>query len=404
MAQGADPRFECGSVRPGGAVRRRCLQVSGAEREDRADPRHERAGMARVVRDRIRDLACEEAPGEDYDPQRRSDGPGAREGARVQRAPRGDVSDPWRRLRGEVREDPEHRRHGRRRGEELRPARPRSFDGVAAHPVRLWPDARSDCPPDRDAHPDGPQSPPPRGAGSLAKSVADPGGPAAAAHVGPSRSRPSVRRSSRAGVASRCENYKDSFIARRIFLAPRGWHGRGSQNRDNGPPRRGQNLLPSQSHRDARGDGLKVGGMITEPIVKRNRREGFYVMDWATKEKRVFASREITSKTMVGRYGVDISALEEVGVNALRGATANADVIVIDEVGKMEVESPNFVLAVKDALDADKPLLLTLHKKSRNPLLQDIRRRDDVRILEVTMVNRNLLPYKIVKLMKGEVL
>src|SRR5712691_8041088 len=99
-----------------------------------------------------------------------------------------------------------------------------------------------------------------------------------------------------------------------------------------------------------------------------------------------------------------IEMLEEVGVNALRGATANADVIVIDEVGKMEVESPNFVLAVKDALEADKPLLLTLHKKSRNPLLQDIRRRDDVRILEVTMVNRNLLPYKIVKLMKGEVL
>src|SRR5437762_8275849 len=82
------------------------------------------------------------------------------------------------------------------------------------------------------------------------------------------------------------------------------------------------------------GDGLKVGGMITEPIIKRNRREGFYVMDWGTKEKRVFASREIQSKTMVGRYGVDISALEEVGVNALRSATANADVIVIDEIGR----------------------------------------------------------------------
>src|SRR3989304_7583630 len=149
-------------------------------------------------------------------------------------------------------------------------------------------------------------------------------------------------------------------------------------------------------------DGQKVGGMITEPIGKRNRREGFYVRDWATKEKRVFASREIESKTMVGRYGVDISALEEVGVNALRHATENSDVIVIDEVGKMEVESPNFVQAVKDALDADKPLILTLHKKSRNPLLQDIRRRDDARILEGTQVNRNLLPYKIVKLMKGE--
>src|SRR3972149_4726371 len=107
-------------------------------------------------------------------------------------------------------------------------------------------------------------------------------------------------------------------------------------------------------------DGMKVGGMITEPIIKRSRREGFYVMDWATKDKRVFASREIESKIMVGRYGVDISALEEGGVYALRHATANSDVIVIDEVGKMEGEGPNFVQAGKDALDADKPLILTL--------------------------------------------
>lgn len=151
-------------------------------------------------------------------------------------------------------------------------------------------------------------------------------------------------------------------------------------------------------------DGMTVGGMITEPIVKKNRREGFYVMDWASKERRVFASKDIESKITVGRYGVDVTALEEVGVRALQYATANSDVIVIDEVGKMEVESPGFIAAVKDALDADKPLILTLHKKSRNPLLQDIRRRDDIRILEVTQVNRNLLPYKIVKLIRGELL
>ncbi len=151
-------------------------------------------------------------------------------------------------------------------------------------------------------------------------------------------------------------------------------------------------------------DGMTVGGMITEPIVKKNRREGFYVMDWASKERRVFASKDIESKITVGRYGVDVTALEEVGVRALQYATANSDVIVIDEVGKMEVESPGFIAAVKDALDADKPLILTLHKKSRNPLLQDIRRRDDIRILEVTQVNRNLLPYKIVKLIRGEIL
>ena len=105
---------------------------------------------------------------------------------------------------------------------------------------------------------------------------------------------------------------------------------------------------------------------------------------------------------MVGKIGVDIKKLEEIGVKAIKDACENCDIIVIDEVGKMEVESELFCQTVKDSLDVDKPMIITLHKKSRNPLLQDIRRRDDVRILEVTPTNRNLLPYKIVRLMNGE--
>jgi nucleoside-triphosphatase len=73
---------------------------------------------------------------------------------------------------------------------------------------------------------------------------------------------------------------------------------------------------------------------------------------------------------------------------------------VIDEIGKFTVESEAYVEAVREVLKVDKPTLLTLHKKSRHPLLQDIRRRDDGRILEVTPVNRALLPYKIHKLMR----
>jgi nucleoside-triphosphatase len=148
---------------------------------------------------------------------------------------------------------------------------------------------------------------------------------------------------------------------------------------------------------------MTVGGMITDVIIFRNKKVGFYVIDWLTKKKRKFAHLNIESNVHVEEYGVDMRALDGVGVKAIRRAIKDADVIVIDEVGKMEVESESFVQAVKDALDSDKPLLLTLHKKSRNPLLQDIRRRDDLRILEVTPVNRNLLPYKIMKLMRGEV-
>jgi nucleoside-triphosphatase len=148
----------------------------------------------------------------------------------------------------------------------------------------------------------------------------------------------------------------------------------------------------------------KVGGMITEPITKNNRRVGFYVMDWITKDKDVLAHVDFDSKIVVGRYKVNLNALESIGVNAIESAGETCDIIIIDEVGRMEVESEKFVEVVKRILEEDKPLILTLHKKSRNPLLQDIRRRDDVRILEVTPINRNLLPYKIIKLMKGDML
>ena len=151
-------------------------------------------------------------------------------------------------------------------------------------------------------------------------------------------------------------------------------------------------------------EGKKVGGMITEPILDDKKRTGLYVIDWMTKEKGVLAATDIQSKFMVGKFGIDLEVLQRVGVQALLNACEQADIIVIDEVGKIEVESEQFRSAVKEALKSDKPMLLTLHKKSRNPLLQDIRRRDDVRILEVTPINRNLLPYKIMKLMKGELL
>ncbi|MCX6664615.1 MAG: NTPase [Euryarchaeota archaeon] len=147
--------------------------------------------------------------------------------------------------------------------------------------------------------------------------------------------------------------------------------------------------------------GYKVEGMITDPIVEKKKRVGFYVVDWVTKEKEVFARLDWDVKDKIGKYGVDVTALEKVGIPAIQKAIDDPaiNIIIIDEIGKMEMLSEKFCEVVIDALDSDKPLLVTLHKKSRSPLLQDVRRRDDIRILEVTQVNRNLLPYKIEKIM-----
>lgn len=150
-------------------------------------------------------------------------------------------------------------------------------------------------------------------------------------------------------------------------------------------------------------DELKVGGMINEPVLKDRRVVGFSTRNLVTGESAVFGSTKFESKFTVGNIGFDFSKLDEVGVKAIREATETCDIIVIDEVGKIEVESQMFVDVVKEAVEAEKPMIITLHKKSRNPLLQDIRRRDDVRLLDITPTNRNLLPHKIVRLMNGEI-
>lgn len=145
-----------------------------------------------------------------------------------------------------------------------------------------------------------------------------------------------------------------------------------------------------------------VGGMITKTIKEDGERAGFKVVDWRKKEEKIFAHTNLDSIHRLGKYNIDLKALEEVGVKAIEEAVEDelVDIIIIDEVGKMELISKKFRKAVKDALDSDKPVLLTLHKKSRDSLLQDIRNMDNVRILEITPINRNLLPYKIEKILK----
>ena len=61
-------------------------------------------------------------------------------------------------------------------------------------------------------------------------------------------------------------------------------------------------------------EGVNVGGMVTEPIVEKQRRTGFQITDWMTKEHEVFAHETLKSRVRSGRYGVNLSALEGLGI------------------------------------------------------------------------------------------
>ncbi|RLG92544.1 MAG: hypothetical protein DRO36_01175 [Candidatus Hecatellales archaeon] len=144
--------------------------------------------------------------------------------------------------------------------------------------------------------------------------------------------------------------------------------------------------------------GMVVGGMLTFEVRKEGKRIGFEVIDVLTGKKGFLATLQ-GSGPKLGKYVVNLKDLVEVGVEAIRRALREADVVVVDEVGPMELFSNEFRETVKTALDNIKPLLGTVHYRARDTLIDSIKKNPNVKIFEVTFKNRDNLPEKLVRLL-----
>lgn len=101
------------------------------------------------------------------------------------------------------------------------------------------------------------------------------------------------------------------------------------------------------------------------------------------------ASVDVASSVSVGRYGVNLESILEVGVSAIDSAVAEAEIIIIDEIGKMELAVPEFLISVQKALDSPKPVLGTIGIRLKTPFTTELKNRSDVSILMLTPENRN---------------
>ncbi len=138
--------------------------------------------------------------------------------------------------------------------------------------------------------------------------------------------------------------------------------------------------------------GLRVGGMVSREVRKGGVRVGFEILDLDSGRRGWLAHVEQPTGPRVGKYRVNLADLEGVGVKAVDRAVRDADVIAIDEVGPMELYSRAFIEAVKNAMKCGKPLIATIHRRARHPLISQIKSRKDVEIIEVTLENRDKLP------------
>jgi len=99
----------------------------------------------------------------------------------------------------------------------------------------------------------------------------------------------------------------------------------------------------------------------------------------------------------VGKYAVDLSSFEDVGVRALEaGLRESHTLLVIDEVGKMELLSTAFVALLERAFRSPNPLLGTILYRP-HPLADRFRRALGVEVIPVGRQNRDALPAELAR-------
>lgn len=146
---------------------------------------------------------------------------------------------------------------------------------------------------------------------------------------------------------------------------------------------------------------VRAGGFFTEEIRTGGVRQGFRIVTLDGRSA-ILSHIDIKSRYRVSKYGVDIEGLDRVGVAALRDAIKECDVVVIDEIGKMELFSPCFREAVLEAVDSGKRVLGTIMLAS-HPLTDEIKRRPDVATITVTKMNRGPVLEQVLKWLKSPI-
>jgi nucleoside-triphosphatase len=143
---------------------------------------------------------------------------------------------------------------------------------------------------------------------------------------------------------------------------------------------------------------VPVAGFVTEEIRERGRRVGFS-LQVVGGGRATLAHVDLTRPVRVGRYAVDTATFERLAIPALERSKPEA-VLVIDELGKMELASPAFRELVNEIFSGGHGIFATVHAH-RHPFTDALKQRPQVKLRRITARNREGLPRQLVAELTG---
>jgi nucleoside-triphosphatase len=146
--------------------------------------------------------------------------------------------------------------------------------------------------------------------------------------------------------------------------------------------------------------GVPLGGFLTRELRRDGRRVGFEIESFAG-ERGVLAHVELPGPPRVGRYGVDLEAFERLALPAVE-RRGEERVVLVDELGKMELASKRFREATVALFDRPVPIVATVQTRP-HPFTARLTRRPDVETVQLTAANRDRLPGELARRLGLEV-
>ena len=142
---------------------------------------------------------------------------------------------------------------------------------------------------------------------------------------------------------------------------------------------------------------LHPAGFYTEEIREEGVRKGFELISLDGK-RGLLSHVEIKSPYRVGKYRVDVKGFEGF-LDSIAFFAPETKLIIIDEIGKMECLSLEFKRLIKEILNSEKMIIATIAFKGSG-LIEEIKKRNDIRLFEITEKNRDSLLSEIFSYLK----
>lgn len=134
---------------------------------------------------------------------------------------------------------------------------------------------------------------------------------------------------------------------------------------------------------------VRAGGFVTREIRSGGDRVGFKILT-VDKVEGLLAHVDRQGSVKVGRYSVNIEDIERVAIPAIERALREDELVVIDEIGYMELASKRFGEVVSIAMDSDKPVVATVPADGPK-FVEELKKRTDVRLVRIDQSNRDEL-------------